>query len=491
MVRQEDDEFVEMIAIEPVAAVPLGVRRQEMMNPAEVAARLAVAAQLRVVPRQPVPDVPLSTDPEVEQAVAKAARIRSSADEAWMARPPIKPFARALRVLHLTNIETSNLFINNLCDYSDRRVVQYLALTLGKEGGFTQDLDRRGIQAYALDCTHRAEYPLALHKLWQIIEHERIDIVHAHLFDPTVIGICAAKLRDRRLVMTRHHGDELYQLPKGMRRNLYLRAERWVNHEADHIIAPTQQVYDILVRREHVPEERVSLVPYGQTMERFDAVSPDMIEKARKELRMGARLALACIGRLQQDKGHRYLLEAFALLRDEGLDANLYLVGTGPDQTLLERLISDMALGDRVKFINWRDDVLAVIGAADIIVHPVLQEGMPAVVIEALMMERPLVVTDVTGVRDLVGNSKHGILIPPANADALHAAISWTVNNLDQARKRAKAGRQFVIEYLDAERVAREYFNIYRRVMKTHLRQTQTLNHRVSPDTEVMVELEA
>jgi glycosyltransferase involved in cell wall biosynthesis len=214
----------------------------------------------------------------------------------------------------------------------------------------------------------------------------------------------------------------------------------------------------------------------------------EMIEKVRKELRMGARLSLACVGRLHRDKGHRFLLEAFALLRDEGLDANLFLIGVGPDREMLERLAYDMALGDRVRFLGWREDALAVIGAADIIVHPSLQEEMPAVVIEALMMERPLVVTDVTGVRDLVQNSKHGILIPPANVEALHAAINWTVNHLDQARTRAKAGRQFVIEYLDAERVAREYFNIYRRVMKSHLRKTSTLQHRVSPDLEVVLE---
>ena len=155
-----------------------------------------------------------------------------------MARPPIKPFARPLRVLHLTNIESSNSFINNLCDYSDRRVVQYLALTMGKESNFTQDLDRRGIQAYALDCLPRASYPLVLHKLWQIIAHERIDIVHAHLFDPTLLGLLAAKLRDRRLVVTRHHSDTLYHLPKGLKRSLYLKVEAWVSREADHIVGP-------------------------------------------------------------------------------------------------------------------------------------------------------------------------------------------------------------------------------------------------------------
>ncbi len=484
---KHQDESVEMIEIAPASAA-LSLQRNGSAKSLERLAREAVAAQLRVAPRQPVPDVPLSVDPEVVRAAALEARIKSSADEAWMARPPIKPFARALRVLHLTNIEGSNQFINNLCDYSDRRVVQYLALTMGKEGGFTQDLDRRGIQAYALDCTHRVTYPLVLHKLWQILAHERIDVVHAHLFDPTLLGVLAAKLRDRRLVITRHHADELYQLPNSLTRSAYLKLESWVSREADHVIAPTQQVYDVITRREHVEADKVTLVPYGQTLERFDAVSQEMIERVRKELRMGARLSIACVGRLHRDKGHRFLLEAFALLRDEGLDANLFLVGVGPDREMLERLTYDMALGDRVRFLGWRDDALAIIGAADIIVHPSLQEEMPAVVIESLMMERPLVVTDVTGVRDLVSNSKHGILIPPSNVEALHAAINWTVNNLDQARTRAKAGRQFVIEYLDAERVAREYFNIYRRVMKTHLRKTSTLQHRTSPEFEFVVE---
>ncbi|NOT62449.1 MAG: glycosyltransferase, partial [Acidobacteria bacterium] len=375
---KQRDELVEMIEIAPATVMPVSVYQANGLNPAERQAREAVSAQLRTAPRQPIPEIPLPVSPPMMRAPllspSPSGRPKSIADEAWMARPPIKPFARPLRVLHVTNIESSNPFLNNLCDYSDRRVVQYLALTLGKEGGFTQDLDRRGIQAYALDCLNRGAYPLVLHKLWQIVAHERIDIIHAHLFDTTLLGLMAAKLRDRRLVMTRHHGDALYQLPKTLKRDLYLKTEAWMSREADHIIAPSQQVFDVLTRREHVAPEKVSLIPYGQTLERFDAVSLEMIEKVRRELRMGARLSLAAVGRLHRDKGHRFLLEAFALLRDEGLDANLFFIGVGPDRDMLERLVSDMALSDRVRFLGWRDDALAIIGAADIIVHPSVQE---------------------------------------------------------------------------------------------------------------------
>ena len=220
----------------------------------------------------------------------------------------------------------------------------------------------------------------------------------------------------------------------------------------------------------------------------FNTVKPELVEKVRRELGMHERLSLLCVSRLHWEKGHRFLLEAFALLRDEGLDATLYLVGLGPDRELLENLARELDVTDRVRFLGWRDDALLVMAAADIIVHASLQEALPSVVIEALMLERPLVVTDVSGVRDIIGNSKHGIIIPPRNTEALHAALGWTIHNLAQARERAQEGRKFILEYMGAERVAREYFNVYRHVMKTHLQKVVAKEGHVSADTRAILE---
>src|SRR5205085_426354 len=203
---------------------------------------------------------------------------------------------------------------------------------------------------------------------------------------------------------------------------------------------------------------------------------------------MEGRLALVCVARLHWEKGHRFLLESFAVLRDEGLDANLFLVGIGPDRDLLESLVRELELDNHVKFLGWRDDALVVMAAADVIVHASLQEPLPAVVTEALLLERPLVVTDVGGVRDVVGNSKYAILIPPRNVEALHAAISWTVQNLDKARERAREGRNFILNYMSAERVAHEYFQLYRRVLKEHLGKGTTDKGKLSADTRQIIE---
>jgi glycosyltransferase involved in cell wall biosynthesis len=477
----------------PPANPPSKVRRSEsFVHPIQAPSgrpsqRQPLETPALEVYTQPVPPPQFRVDRATEP-LPNTKSLRAEAAAEYYTMPKVKPFTRPLRVLHITNVETSNPYLNNLCDFTDRRAITYLAATLGKEGSFTKDLDRRGVQVYALDCRQRIRYPKALYQLCQIIQKERVDIVHTHLIDPTLVGMLAAKLRHRGVVVTRHHTDVLYHLPSKFKRDLYLRLDDWVNRNADHLIAPSQMVQELLTRREHVPESKVSLIPYGQTLERFDAVKPEMVQKVRAELGMKERLALVCVARLHWEKGHRFLLEAFALMCDEGLDANLYLVGNGPDHELLANLARELDVEQRVKFLGWRDDALVILAAADIVVHAAVQETLPAVVIEALMLERPLVVTDVSGVRDLIGNSKHGMLIPPRNSEALHAALSWTVHNLAQAQARAQEGRRFILEYMSAERVAREYFNVYRRVMRDHLQKTVVKAGKISADTRQILE---
>ncbi|MBI1765363.1 MAG: glycosyltransferase [Acidobacteria bacterium] len=511
--NSKDQEFAEVISIKPATEFrrePTGKLRQPRPQPAQAyvsplpppSEGPAAESFQRSAPKapghreeiladvytQPVPppQVRVESKDEPLPKPSRSGKLQAVVDAYEM--PKVKPFTRPLRVLHVTNVETSNYYLNSLCDFTDRRAITYLAVTLGKEGSFTKDLDKRGVQVYALDCRHRSQYPKALYRLLQIIQKERIDIVHTHLVDPTLVGLLAAKQRQRGLVVTRHHSDAVYQIPSKFKRDVYLKLEDWINRQADHIIAPSQMVRDILTRREHVPESKVSLIPYGQTLERFETVKPELVEKLRAELGMRERLSLLCVARLHWEKGHRFLLEAFALLRDEGLDATLYLVGIGPDRELLENLAKELDVYDRVVFLGWRDDALLLMAAADVIVHASLQEALPSVVIEALMLERPLVVTDVSGVRDVVGNSKHGIIVPPRNTEALHAALGWTVHNMGQAQERARAGRKFILDYMSAERVAREYFNVYRQVMKTHLQKILAQQGKISADTRQILD---
>lgn len=379
---------------------------------------------------------------------------------------PGTAFMRPLRVLHVTNVEKENYYLNNLVDYTDRREVEHMALTFGARGGFVEQLERRGIRAYALNCLSRRRYFQVARELWQLIERERIDIVHTHLFDPTVIGLIVGRVRGRRVVVTRHHSDALYKLPGKVRRQSYLLLEKLINRYAHHIIAPSRMVRDILVDWENVPASKVSLIPYGQTAEQFDSITPEMVAGVRRELHMSDRLAIVCTSRLYKRKGHEYLFTAFAGLISEGLDATLYLVGAGEERERLERLTREMGIADRVRFLGWRDDARVIIAAADLIVHPSLEDALSSALIESVMLERPIVAADISGVRDILGADEYGLIVPPADAEALRAALAQTINNLDAARARARRGRKFLLQYMDAGDVARNYVACYERVIQ-------------------------
>jgi glycosyltransferase involved in cell wall biosynthesis len=99
-------------------------------------------------------------------------------------------------------------------------------------------------------------------------------------------------------------------------------------------------------------------------------------------------------------------------------------------------------------------------------VHPSLHEALPSAVIEAIMLGRPVVATDVSGVRDVLGaQGEYGFVVPAADAVALERTMAEALRALPAARARAERGRLHVSEYMDAARVAREYVACYRAVM--------------------------
>jgi len=92
-------------------------------------------------------------------------------------------------------------------------------------------------------------------------------------------------------------------------------------------------------------------------------------------------------------------------------------------------------------------------------VHPSLHEALPSAVIEAMLLERPVVATDVSGVRDIV--DQYGKIVPPADAESLANALRWTMDNLEIAREASRIGRRRILEEMDAAKVAKAYASIY------------------------------
>ncbi len=369
---------------------------------------------------------------------------------------------RPIHVLHLTTVEASNYYLNNLVDFSDRAAVEFSAVTFGAPGPFVAELRRRGLSARALDCGSPARLPLALPRLIRVIRTNSIDILHGHLFWPSLISGLLGRLLGRAVVITRHHSDAVHKIQGRLRRSVFLGLDAWTNRLADHIIAPSSLVRQILLEREGVPAGKVSLIPYGQRPERFALAQRTSAGRSLvRQQSTPSRVRFAPSSREGALVSLRSLLRPASVRRR----CNAPRGGDGSERQTLVEEAGLLGIAERVRFLGWRDDALEIMAAADLVVHPSLHEALPSAVIEAVLLARPVVASDVSGVRDILGDSAFGTVVPPADSSALFRALLDTIRDLASAQQKAARGRIAVLDSMAAARVAREYEACYRTVV--------------------------
>ncbi len=114
---------------------------------------------------------------------------------------------KAIKILHVVSVSAGNYYLNNLCDYTDRQEIDFSFVTFAPPCEFAEEIEKRGLKIYTLSATSRTDYPKAVKGLWKIFKCENPDIVHTHLFGPTIMGLTIAKRQGRKTVVTRHHSD--------------------------------------------------------------------------------------------------------------------------------------------------------------------------------------------------------------------------------------------------------------------------------------------
>lgn len=149
-------------------------------------------------------------------------------------------------------------------------------------------------------------------------------------------------------------------------------------------------------------------------------------------------------GRLSEQKGFTYLIEAAAILKNNKNDLIFVVSGEGRLEMELKRQARAVGLEDSFIFIGHVADIYPYLKGCDLFVLSSLFEGMPNVVMEAMAMHKPVIATDVNGVRELMVDGKTGIIVPPKKPAALATAIANVIDNPDLLTEFGRAGYERV-----------------------------------------------
>jgi glycosyltransferase involved in cell wall biosynthesis len=202
----------------------------------------------------------------------------------------------------------------------------------------------------------------------------------------------------------------------------------------------------------------VTVVPYGVDLQRFQPVERDR----------DGPFTVGAVSRLSPEKGLSYLIEAFAeLRRRHGGKVRLQIAGEGPERAQLEAQIRRLGIEESVELCGWLeyDAVPAFLAGLDVFCLPSTYEGFGVAAVEASACGRPVVASKVHGIPDVVRDGVTGLLVPPADAGALAAALSELVDDTGRRRAMGDAGRNYVAAHYDWQQNAHQMELVYERVL--------------------------
>jgi glycosyltransferase involved in cell wall biosynthesis len=290
----------------------------------------------------------------------------------------------------------------------------------------------------------------------------RPDVVNPHLFRSTAIAAPLARATGIRGVVETYHGREAWR--QGALRGHFL-ADRLVARLVTRVIAVSRGAADFLVHGKGYPADKVVVIPNGRDLTRF---APGLHrETIRKELGVdrGAPV-VGVVGRLETQKGHVYLLDAWPDVVRRHPDARLLVVGEGSLHEALVRQSRSRGVADSVIFTGFRSDVPRILDAIDVLALPSLHEGMPLTVIEAAAAGRPVVATAVDGTPEVVREGETGYLVPPADPASLARALLAMLGDPEAATRMGREACRWACERFDVNTHVEATARVYREVAR-------------------------
>ncbi len=222
---------------------------------------------------------------------------------------------------------------------------------------------------------------------------------------------------------------------------------------ADFWIGISKGICDHLIRG-GMPSEKVFHIPNFADETAVDSLPRDSFDTPAD------RPLILAAGRLHVNKGFDVLLQALKLIPD----AILWLAGSGPEETALKQLCSDLGLTDRVRFLGWRNDVTALMKSADLFVCPSRHEGLGSIVMESWAHGCPIVATDSQGPGELIDDGLTGLLTPVDEVEPLVVAISTLLDNSSQRDFLKKNGEELYWQKYSRDVVVKQYEELYQKI---------------------------
>ncbi len=321
-------------------------------------------------------------------------------------------------------------------------------------GSAVRRLEREGIEVCAIDALDNAA---AVEAVAAHLVATRADVIHNHMYRAEIVGtqaawrVAEAGLPRPYIVSTVHSSRIRSDEDRALIRRLTPRM--------DHLIAVSTSMAHKIEVEERVGAP-VTLIYNGIDLERYDQQLPCCTLREEYGLPPEGPM-VGVVARLEPEKGHPTLLDAWPGVLAEFPSATLLIIGEGSRREALEAQVEGLGIGGSVVFTGRRDDVPAVTKALDVAVLPSYREAQGLTILEAMALSRPVVASNVGGIPEMIEDGVTGLLVPPHDPAALAGAVLRLLRDHPLADTLGRAGHDLVHERFCVQLMARAVETIY------------------------------
>ena len=238
---------------------------------------------------------------------------------------------------------------------------------------------------------------------------------------------------------------------------------RWLyTKAAEHIVTTGIKLKETLVNDNSFPEHMITSIPTGIDTSIF---KPDDKQAARAELKLPQdKTIIGILATLRSWKGHKYLVDAIAQLKQNTGkdDIHLLIVGDGPQRENLEKQIAELGIKEITTMPGNQKNPYKWLQAMDIFTLPsYANEGVPQGLMQAMLTKLPVISTPVGSITEIIENDKTGLIINPEDTNALAEAIKSLLESTDTANNLAEIGYKFALENFSKELMVEKMEKIF------------------------------
>lgn len=308
-------------------------------------------------------------------------------------------------------------------------------------------------------------FPLRLRRL---LKRLGCRVVHTHgLFSDLYTSLgCRCWAGRPCHVLTKHTFADADRSASARKVKIIDRLDRWVvNPRVHRFVAVSEERRQGMIARHGLNPDRITAIHNGVPIASdFDPAS--IAPSLREQIGLPASTPLVgFLGRLNPEKGPDVFVEAFATVAQRVPESKAVVIGDGPMREQLERTAAERGIADRMHWLPYRDDVFPLLADIDVVVMPSRTEGLPMLLLEAMAMARPVVVSRVGGMPEVVTDGESGWLCPTAQADAFGERIAEILTRPDELKRVGERGRSAVLERFTARAMAERMMSLYDEVL--------------------------